>query len=176
MNVSEAIEARRSVKHYDPDHIMPEADLAELIRLIKLAPSSFNMQNYRILVIRDPEVRQLHPAVAAQQQVGGLDVEVGDLLGVQGRQARQQAAEDGQSLLGGQPAALAGQVLFEVAAVHQLHDNVGGVAVGVEVAEVLRPVAIEVAGAFERVEEGVVVAVVLIVVVKKYPLRLVNGR
>ena len=38
MNVSEAIEARRSVKHYDPDHIMPEADLAELIRLIKLAP------------------------------------------------------------------------------------------------------------------------------------------
>ena len=48
MNVSEAIEARRSVKHYDPDHVMPEPDLAELIRLTKLAPSSFNMQNYRI--------------------------------------------------------------------------------------------------------------------------------
>ena len=41
MNVSEAIEARRSVKHYDPDHTMPEHDLAELIRLTKLAPSSF---------------------------------------------------------------------------------------------------------------------------------------
>tara|TARA_B100002019_G_C21258905_1_gene595525 strand:+ start:1045 stop:1647 length:603 start_codon:yes stop_codon:yes gene_type:complete len=67
MNVSEAIEARRSVKHYDPDHIMPEADLAELIRLIKLAPSSFNMQNYRILVIRDPEVRQQIRSVAWDQ-------------------------------------------------------------------------------------------------------------
>ena len=52
MNVSEAIEARRSVKHYDPDHTMPEHDLAELIRLTKLAPSSFNMQNYRIQIGR----------------------------------------------------------------------------------------------------------------------------
>ena len=67
MDVSEAIETRRSVKHYDPDHIMPEADLAELIRLTKLAPSSFNMQNYRILVIRDPEVRQQIRSVAWDQ-------------------------------------------------------------------------------------------------------------
>ena len=64
MNVSEAIEARRSVKHYDPDHVMPETDLAELIRLTKLAPSSFNMQNYRILVVRDPEIRQQIRAAA----------------------------------------------------------------------------------------------------------------
>jgi len=67
MNVSEAIEARRSVKHYDPDHVMPEQDLAELIRLTKLAPSSFNMQNYRILVVRDPETRQQIRAVAWDQ-------------------------------------------------------------------------------------------------------------
>ena len=67
MNVSEAIESRRSVKHYDPDHVMPEEDLAELIRLTKLAPSSFNMQNYRILVVRDPEIRQQIRAVAWDQ-------------------------------------------------------------------------------------------------------------
>ena len=67
MNVSEAIEARRSVKHYDPDHVMPETDLAELIRLTKLAPSSFNMQNYRILVVRDPEIRQQIRAAAWDQ-------------------------------------------------------------------------------------------------------------
>ena len=47
MNITEAIEARRSVKNFDPEHIIPEEDLAELIRLTKLAPSSFNMQNYR---------------------------------------------------------------------------------------------------------------------------------
>ena len=67
MNVKETIEARRSVKHYDPDHVMPEQDLAELIRLTKLAPSSFNMQNYRILVVRDPEIRQQIRATAWDQ-------------------------------------------------------------------------------------------------------------
>jgi nitroreductase len=67
MNVSEAIETRRSVKHYDTDHVMPETDLAELIRLTKLAPSSFNMQNYRILVVRDPEIRQQIRAAAWDQ-------------------------------------------------------------------------------------------------------------
>ena len=67
MNVKEAIDARRSVKHYDPDHVMPEQDLAELIRLTKLAPSSFNMQNYRILVVRDPEIRQQIRAAAWDQ-------------------------------------------------------------------------------------------------------------
>jgi len=67
MNVKETIEARRSVKHYDPDHVMPEEDLAELIRLTKLAPSSFNMQNYRILVVRDAEVRQQIRAAAWDQ-------------------------------------------------------------------------------------------------------------
>ena len=67
MNVSEAIESRRSVKHYDPDHVMPETDLAELIRLTKLAPSSFNMQNYRLLVVRDPEIRQQIRAAAWDQ-------------------------------------------------------------------------------------------------------------
>jgi nitroreductase len=67
MNVTEAIETRRSVKHYDPDHVMPETDLAELIRLTKLAPSSFNMQNYRILVVRDSEIRQQIRAAAWDQ-------------------------------------------------------------------------------------------------------------
>ena len=75
MNVPEAIEARRSVKHYDPDHVMPEADLAELIRLTKLAPSSFNMQNYRILVVRDPEIRQ-QIRVAAWDQPQVTDASV----------------------------------------------------------------------------------------------------
>jgi nitroreductase len=67
MNVSEAIEVRRSVKHYDPNHTMPEQDLAELIRLTKLAPSSFNMQNYRILVVRDAKIRQQIRAAAWDQ-------------------------------------------------------------------------------------------------------------
>ena len=75
MNVTEAIESRRSVKHYDPEHVMPEEDLAELIRLVKLAPSSFNMQNYRLLVIRDPELRkEIRAAAWDQAQVTDASV------------------------------------------------------------------------------------------------------
>ena len=67
MNITEAIETRRSIKHYDPDHVMPEADLAELIRLTKLAPSSFNMQNYRFVVVRDKALRQQIQAASWDQ-------------------------------------------------------------------------------------------------------------
>ena len=58
MNVIEAISSRRSVKNFDPNHEVPENDLNELIRLTKLAPSSFNLQNYRLLVVRDQELRK----------------------------------------------------------------------------------------------------------------------
>jgi nitroreductase len=58
MNTIEAIEKRRSIKHYDANHVMPEEDLKELIRVTKLAPSSFNIQNYRLVVVRDKELRQ----------------------------------------------------------------------------------------------------------------------
>jgi len=43
MNTRETIESRRSVKHFDAEHIMPATDLAELVRLTKLAPSSFDL-------------------------------------------------------------------------------------------------------------------------------------
>ncbi len=67
MTTKENIESRRSIKHYDPEHVMPEADLQELIRLTKLAPSSFNMQNYRLVVVRDKELRDALKAVAWDQ-------------------------------------------------------------------------------------------------------------
>lgn len=67
MTTTETIESRRSVKHFDPNHVMPEADLAELVRLTKLAPSSFNMQNYRLVVIRDKETQKAIRAAAWDQ-------------------------------------------------------------------------------------------------------------
>lgn len=70
MNTLENIESRRSIKHYDSEHVMPESELQELLRLTKLAPSSFNMQNYRILVVRNPELRQkIREAAWDQAQV-----------------------------------------------------------------------------------------------------------
>ena len=75
MSIIEAIESRRAIKHYDPEHVMPEEDLQELIRLTKLAPSSFNMQNYRFLVVQDKELRQkIREAAWDQAQVTDASV------------------------------------------------------------------------------------------------------
>ncbi len=67
MNILETIETRRSIKHYDPAHTMPEADVERLMQLARLAPSSFNMQNYRFVLVRDPELRRQIRAVAWDQ-------------------------------------------------------------------------------------------------------------
>ncbi|MCI0746700.1 MAG: nitroreductase family protein [Verrucomicrobia subdivision 3 bacterium] len=67
MTAIEAIETRRSVKHYDPNHRLTATEIARLIELAKLAPSSFNMQNYRFVLVREPELRQQIRAVAWDQ-------------------------------------------------------------------------------------------------------------
>lgn len=75
MTTIETIESRRSIKHFDPEHIMPEADLAELIRLTKLAPSSFNMQNYRLVVVQDKALKaDIRAAAWDQAQVSDASV------------------------------------------------------------------------------------------------------
>ena len=67
MTALEAIETRRSVKHFDPAHRMTAEEIARLIGLAKLAPTSFNMQNYRFVIVSDPELRREIRAVAWDQ-------------------------------------------------------------------------------------------------------------
>lgn len=67
MTAIEAIESRRSVKHFDPADRMTDAEVVRLIALAKLAPSSFNMQNYRFVLVRDPALRKQIRAVAWDQ-------------------------------------------------------------------------------------------------------------
>lgn len=70
MDTIESIEKRRSVKHYQPDHEMTKDELEKLIGLAALAPTSFNMQNWRFVVITDKEKRQaLREAAWNQAQV-----------------------------------------------------------------------------------------------------------
>jgi nitroreductase len=64
MNVLDAIGTRRSLKHFDPKHRMTDEEIARLICLAKLAPSSFNMQNFRFVLVSDPELRKQIRAVA----------------------------------------------------------------------------------------------------------------
>jgi nitroreductase len=67
MDLYTAIEGRRAVKHYDPNHRMPDSELKEFLRLALLSPTSFNIQNCRIVAVQDMELRRQLRAVAWNQ-------------------------------------------------------------------------------------------------------------
>jgi len=67
MQVDEAIRARRAIKWYDPDHQMPEETFQKLIEHAILAPTAFNIQNWRFVRVTDPEQRRAIRAVAWDQ-------------------------------------------------------------------------------------------------------------
>jgi nitroreductase len=56
LDVPTAILQRRSIKNFKPDPIAPEL-LRQLLELTVAAPSSFNIQDWRIIVVVDPEQR-----------------------------------------------------------------------------------------------------------------------
>ena len=58
MDTIEAIYSRRAVKHYDPDHVMPDEDLRKLLEAAVQSPTSFNIQHWRFVVVRDKELRK----------------------------------------------------------------------------------------------------------------------
>ncbi|MEB3316198.1 MAG: nitroreductase family protein [Candidatus Melainabacteria bacterium] len=53
-----AIMQRRSVKYYDPDYRMSEAEVNKLLELALLSPTSFNMQNWRFVVVQDQALKE----------------------------------------------------------------------------------------------------------------------
>jgi len=67
MQVSEAIRARRAIKWYDPEHKMPEETFQTLMEHAILAPTAFNIQNWRFVRVSDPEQRKAIRAVAWEQ-------------------------------------------------------------------------------------------------------------
>lgn len=70
MKVSEAIYARRSVKHFDADHVMSEAEVKTLCEAAMQAPTSFNMQHWRFVVVQDQAQKEkLCEAAWGQAQV-----------------------------------------------------------------------------------------------------------
>ena len=67
MKVTDAVERRRSVKWYDPDHRMPEAVFRRMMELALLSPTAFNIQNWRFVRVTDPAQRKAIRAVAWDQ-------------------------------------------------------------------------------------------------------------
>ncbi len=58
METFDAIEQRRSVKHFDPGHRMTDAEITRLLEAALRSPTSFNIQHWRFVVIKDPALRK----------------------------------------------------------------------------------------------------------------------
>lgn len=57
MNVIDAIYKRRAVKHFDPTHQVTPEEEKKLLESVIQAPTSFNIQHWRFVMLRDPELR-----------------------------------------------------------------------------------------------------------------------
>ena len=77
MDTLTAINKRRSVKHYDPSYKMSEDQIKALLEAALLSPTSFNMQNWRFIVVSDPEKKEaLRVASWNQAQVSEASITI----------------------------------------------------------------------------------------------------
>lgn len=70
MHVFEAIRSRRAVKKFDPKHVMSDEEIKQLLSLAMEAPTAFNIQHWRFVLVCDLEIRkQVRAAAWDQPQV-----------------------------------------------------------------------------------------------------------
>lgn len=70
LTLRESAEARKSIRKYTGAPV-PQSDLEEILRLASLAPSPWNIQPWRVVVVQDPDVKsKLTEAAYGQPQVG----------------------------------------------------------------------------------------------------------
>ncbi len=67
MHTFEAIVNRRAIKQYDPNHQMSEEEIKKLLSLAMESPTAFNIQNWRFVLVRDPQIRKEIRAAAWDQ-------------------------------------------------------------------------------------------------------------
>ncbi|MBY0492084.1 MAG: nitroreductase family protein [Gemmatimonadaceae bacterium] len=74
LSAAEAAIARRSVRSYT-DQPVTDDEVRDLLELTGRAPSAFNLQPWRFVVVRDPQVKdQLRAAAYGQKQVADAPV------------------------------------------------------------------------------------------------------
>lgn len=59
MDVIQAIRERRSINFFETDMDIPEGTLKELLEVANLAPSSFNLQPWKVVVVRERERKRV---------------------------------------------------------------------------------------------------------------------
>jgi len=68
MNVTTAIQNRRAEKIFDPKFVISDKEVNELLQKAILSPTAFNLQNWRIVQVKDPALRQKIREVAWDQE------------------------------------------------------------------------------------------------------------
>jgi len=59
MDVIQAIKERRSVNFFEPGREISDDKVMELLKIANLSPSSFNLQPWKVIVVRDPERKKV---------------------------------------------------------------------------------------------------------------------
>lgn len=67
MDTLNAIQSRRSVKQFDPDHRLNDQEIEQLISLAMLSPTAFNIQHWRFVAVKNPQLRRQIRQVAWDQ-------------------------------------------------------------------------------------------------------------
>jgi nitroreductase len=55
MDVIQAMRERRSINFFEAGKEISDDKLTELLKITNLSPSSFNLQPWKMIVVRDPE-------------------------------------------------------------------------------------------------------------------------
>lgn len=58
MNALQAIYNRRSIKHFDSEHVISPAEERQLLEATIQSPTSFNIQHWRFVIPREPALRE----------------------------------------------------------------------------------------------------------------------
>jgi nitroreductase len=75
MDVFEAIERRRAIKNFDPNYTIPRQEIDKILSAAILSPTSYNIQNWRFVVITDKETKaKMRAASWNQAQVSDASV------------------------------------------------------------------------------------------------------
>ena len=69
MDVIQVIKERRSINFFETGKEIPDDKLKELLEIANLSPSSFNLQPWKVVVVKEPEKKKILKQCAFNQPV-----------------------------------------------------------------------------------------------------------
>ncbi len=70
MDTIQAIKERRAINYFEPGKTLPDETLDELLELANLAPSSFDLQPWKVVAVREPgRKKKLRECAMNQQKI-----------------------------------------------------------------------------------------------------------